>query len=493
MIRRILALGALLHALVLTSSAFAAQNSVVLPTTGPLSMSAFVGTYLNPAMLSFLTCNSGNTPPTNGPASAPAQYQCWFDTSTSPRVLRYYDGSQWVGAFTFDTTGHSIAFTTSESVSARTTTTETIFDANKGQLVTFSNGSPIAASIGHAGTGGNFGAGWYADLQNLGAGALTITPTTSTIDNASSFVLQQRQGIRLVSDGTNYQVWRGMQVPAIACPNHQWVNLFSATGVPQCGQPAVADLSDAATLALLASPTFTGTPAAPTAAVDTNTTQVATTAFVLGQAAAANPVIDGTAAPGTSTRYARADHVHPTDTTRSPTASPTFTGTEDHQGTMKLSSFVTSTQITANQNNYTATDSTNTCATKMTLRVSSDASRNVTGLSCSQAEGDIRLIHNVGAQNIVLTNQDAGSTAANRFLFGSDMTLGADTSVTVRYDGVTSRWRAITSPGAGGGGGGVTSVGIAAGAGIDVSGTCTITASGTCTVKSKLARQFMFN
>lgn len=33
----------------------------------------------------------------------------------------------------------------------------------------------------------------------------------------------------------------------------------------------------------LASPTFTGVPAAPTAAVDTNTTQVATTAFVVGQ------------------------------------------------------------------------------------------------------------------------------------------------------------------------------------------------------------------
>lgn len=34
----------------------------------------------------------------------------------------------------------------------------------------------------------------------------------------------------------------------------------------------------------LASPTFTGTPAAPTASVDTNTTQIATTAFVIGQA-----------------------------------------------------------------------------------------------------------------------------------------------------------------------------------------------------------------
>lgn len=81
------------------------------------------------------------------------------------------------------------------------------------------------------------------------------------------------------------------------------------------------------TRAPVASPTFTGTPAAPTAAADTNTAQLASTAFVLGQAASANPVMDGTAAPGTSTRFARADHVHPTDTTRAPLASPGFTGT----------------------------------------------------------------------------------------------------------------------------------------------------------------------
>ena len=79
--------------------------------------------------------------------------------------------------------------------------------------------------------------------------------------------------------------------------------------------------------AALASPTFTGTPAAPTAAVDTNTTQLATTAFVVGQAAAATPLVDGTAAVGTSLRYARADHVHPTDTSRAPLASPALTGT----------------------------------------------------------------------------------------------------------------------------------------------------------------------
>jgi hypothetical protein len=37
----------------------------------------------------------------------------------------------------------------------------------------------------------------------------------------------------------------------------------------------------------LASPAFTGTPTAPTAAADTNTTQIATTAFVMGQVSAA--------------------------------------------------------------------------------------------------------------------------------------------------------------------------------------------------------------
>ena len=81
------------------------------------------------------------------------------------------------------------------------------------------------------------------------------------------------------------------------------------------------------TKANLASPTFTGTPAAPTPAADTNTTQLATTAFVLGQTSTGSPVMNGTAAAGTSSRYARADHIHPVDTSRAPLASPTFTGT----------------------------------------------------------------------------------------------------------------------------------------------------------------------
>lgn len=44
-------------------------------------------------------------------------------------------------------------------------------------------------------------------------------------------------------------------------------------------------------------------------------------------ASSSNPIVDGTATPGTSTNYSRADHVHPTDTSRaSSTAATTVNG-----------------------------------------------------------------------------------------------------------------------------------------------------------------------
>lgn len=57
-------------------------------------------------------------------------------------------------------------------------------------------------------------------------------------------------------------------------------------------------------------PALQGAPTAATASVNTNTTQLATTAFVLGQASSTTPSAPGSAAVGSSTLYARADHVH---------------------------------------------------------------------------------------------------------------------------------------------------------------------------------------
>ena len=76
----------------------------------------------------------------------------------------------------------------------------------------------------------------------------------------------------------------------------------------------------------LASPSFTGEPTAPTATANQNDTQIATTAFVVGQAGTLDPAPNGSPDPGSSLKYARQDHVHETDTTRAPVDAPTFTG-----------------------------------------------------------------------------------------------------------------------------------------------------------------------
>jgi hypothetical protein len=79
------------------------------------------------------------------------------------------------------------------------------------------------------------------------------------------------------------------------------------------------------------SPTLTGIPLAPTAAIGTATMQLATTAFVQNSfanlAATAIPLMDSpSGSVGTSGLWAHGDHSHPTDTTLAPIASPTLTG-----------------------------------------------------------------------------------------------------------------------------------------------------------------------
>lgn len=105
--------------------------------------------------------------------------------------------------------------------------------------------------------------------------------------------------------------------------------------------------------ALLASPVLTGTPTAPTAAASTSTTQLATCAFVTAAIAAiaipaassTTPLMDGTAAIGNATTWARANHVHPSDTSRLPLTGGTLTGgllgtTASFTGSLSSATFV---------------------------------------------------------------------------------------------------------------------------------------------------------
>jgi hypothetical protein len=158
------------------------------------------------------------------------------------------------------------------------------------------------------------------------------------------------------------------------------------------------------TRAPLASPTFTGVPAGPTAAVGTNTTQFATCAFTLANAgsvtySATNPLVNGTAAPGTATTVARSDHVHPTDTSRAPTASPTFSGTitlPASNWTIALSSaLATITYDTGDSNYYDRTNNVFYWAIGSATKLSLNSSGQLTATGDVTGNSDPRLKDNI--------------------------------------------------------------------------------------------------
>lgn len=91
-----------------------------------------------------------------------------------------------------------------ELIRAVTGTTDTILSTDAALLVTYSNASAIAVTLPQA--TGSFAAGFAFSVQNKGAGTVTITPTTSTINGASTLAVTQNQGCDIVSDGTNWQV-----------------------------------------------------------------------------------------------------------------------------------------------------------------------------------------------------------------------------------------------------------------------------------------------
>ena len=100
-------------------------------------------------------------------------------------------------------------------VNAQVGTTYTFVDGDLGLLVTGTNAAAQAYALPQAGAASQFVNGWFAWAHNRGAGALTITPATSTIDGATTLVLQTGQGAMLFSDGTNYYTMRGITaVPA---------------------------------------------------------------------------------------------------------------------------------------------------------------------------------------------------------------------------------------------------------------------------------------
>lgn len=94
----------------------------------------------------------------------------------------------------------------SQFVKAVTATTYTFLQSDCSKLMTFNNAAAVAVTLPQAGTNGAFFNGCFIDVQNTGAGQVTITPTTSTINGATTYTLNQNESIRIASDSTNYQI-----------------------------------------------------------------------------------------------------------------------------------------------------------------------------------------------------------------------------------------------------------------------------------------------
>lgn len=99
---------------------------------------------------------------------------------------------------------------------------------------------------------------------------------------------------------------------------------------------------------------------------------------------------------------------------------------------------VTPSQITADQHDYAGVTSTKTIA-----RISTDASRTITGFSVGFFNRII-VVQNVGAQDLVLAHQNLSSTDINRIITttAASLTLTAGQAAMLIYDDTADRWRA---------------------------------------------------
>ena len=194
-----------------------------------------------------------------------------------------------------------------------------------------------------------------------------------------------------------------------------------------------------------------------------------------GQQTFTNPIV-GTQSPGdNSTKGASTAYADAIAALKANVANGVHTGLTDFQGATKRTGISSPSQITSNQNDYNP--GSVICATADTLILSSDASREVTGLAGGVSGCEVLLV-NSGSNPIVLKDSAAGSTAGNRFSTGADISLAASQAARFIYQaGSTNKWRYIGVPSSGGGGGSGTVTSVACdGNGVECS---TITSSGT--------------
>jgi hypothetical protein len=128
----------------------------------------------------------------------------------------------------------------------------TLQPQDNNRLIVFDSASAVTFTLPDQSAVDWIGGTFAASVANMGDGAVTISPSSSTIDGQSSLTLEQYEGIELHSNGSNYFTVRGMGTGggsggvtsvALTVPSRQSV---SGSPVTSSGTLAITDNTQSA-------------------------------------------------------------------------------------------------------------------------------------------------------------------------------------------------------------------------------------------------------
>lgn len=193
-------------------------------------------------------------------------------------------------------------------------------DATNDKITIAANGIPHATCSTAAGTAAKVATLDNSQSLTLAAGAVvTVTfehgnsATTPTLNvnstGAKNIVIPSSATAQTTGSGTTYNSWGAYETLLFTYNGSQWVHMGS-------GYLQYQAFNKANAAAPKTSPALTGTPTAPTAAAGTNSTQIATTAFVttaIANATAGAVAFKGTLGSSTSTATYTQDTLEASD------------------------------------------------------------------------------------------------------------------------------------------------------------------------------------
>lgn len=160
---------------------------------------------------------------------------------------------------------------------------------DNGILLILNDASPVAVSLTTT------GAPFYLIITNFGAGTVTLTPSTGTVNGGASLSLLQNQTVYAACDSTNWHTTALPVAPQNApAVTHEFLTAYdAATGAFSQAQPAYSDISGTPQLAITKAPVAHEWLASYDATTGNFTQTQPTVADVTGAAPVADPTFTG--------------------------------------------------------------------------------------------------------------------------------------------------------------------------------------------------------